>query len=53
MLSRITISVALIVIASSSTLIAQESRATGNTLNGQISGQVRYAEGASPPSTSW
>jgi len=48
MLPRIAVTLALIVIASSSTLIAQESRNPGTTLGGQITGQVRYVEGNRP-----
>ena len=47
MLPRIATALVLIVIASS-ILIAQESRNPGTTLTGQITGQVRYADGGQP-----
>jgi predicted Zn-dependent protease len=47
MLFRIAVNIGLILLAAP-LLIAQESRNTGTTLSGQISGQVRYAEGGQP-----
>src|SRR5258706_13629365 len=42
------VSIMGLVLAAASILVAQESRSNPQTLSGQISGQVRYAEGNRP-----